>query len=46
MVIVGERIYDYFKYLEKEGFIKIGKYDVFWKIFMYINDRVVYFIDI
>lgn len=44
--IAGERIYDHFKYLEKEGLIKIGKYDVLRKIFTYINDRAVHFIDI
>lgn len=44
--IAGERIYDHFKYLEKEGLIKIGKYDVLRKIFTYINDRAVHFIDV
>lgn len=44
--IAGERIYDHFKYLEEEGLIKIGKYDVLRKIFTYINDRAVHFIDI
>lgn len=43
--IVEGDIDGYFDYLEKNGIIKFGKYDVFWRIFKIFNVIVVDQID-